>query len=152
MRRDTRIVAAAIAAIALVIAASAVLCTWAISEGASESWRLPFRIFCHGAAERSLAVFGEAMPICARCFAIYAGLGLGVAAFALRPPTGERGARLFLLAATLPIAIDGLTQAVGLRASTNGLRLATGAAAAIAFAFWALAAVEHGREKAIPNS
>lgn len=152
MKRDTRIVAGALAAIATLIAGPALFCSWAISAGASPAWRLPFRIFCHGIAERSLAVFGEPMPICARCLAIYAGLVIGIAVFALWPRIQEHAARMLLFAALLPIGIDGLTQAAGLRTSTNLLRLATGATVAIAFAVWALAAVEHRDETAVSTS
>lgn len=152
MKRDTRIVAGTLAAIAMLIAGPALLCSWAISAGAPAAWRLPFRIFCHGMAERSLHVFGEAMPICARCFAIYAGLIIGIAVFALWPRIEEQGARIILFLAVLPIGIDGVTQAAGLRVSTNLLRIATGAAVAIAFAIWALAAVEHRDETAVTTS
>lgn len=152
MTRDTRIVALMLAAIAGAILVATLLCTLAISEGASSQWRLAFRIFCHGMPERSLTVFGEAMPICARCFGVYAGLLAGIAVFAARPSIHEGAARGLLLVAALPIAIDGLTQAAGLRLSTNPLRLATGLLAAIAFAIWALAAVQHRRETAITNS
>ena len=38
--------------------------------------------------------------------------------------------------------MDGLTQLVKLRQSTNGLRVATGLAVGIAFGLWAITAVE----------
>ncbi|HUP50629.1 MAG TPA: DUF2085 domain-containing protein [Thermoanaerobaculia bacterium] len=152
MSRDTRIVAFVLAIIAAAIAGGALLCTWAIAEGASPQWRLLFRIFCHGIPERSLVLLGEAMPICARCFGIYAGLLGGIAVFAVLPWIEERAARLLAFAAVLPIGIDGVTQAAGLRLSTNPLRIATGLAAAIAFAAWALAAVQHRDEDAVTTS
>ena len=140
MKRDTRIVGAVLAFIGGAIAIAAITGTWA-----PDGVRLLFRVFCHGMAERSLSVFGEAMPICARCFGIYAGLITGVAIFAMWPRIEEQAARMFVFAAALPIAIDGLTQAASLRVSTNPLRLATGIVAATAFAIWALSAVEHRR-------
>ena len=143
MTRDTRIVAAVLAAIATVISGAAVLCAWAVAEGASPRWKNLFRFFCHGMPERSLTVFGEAMPICARCFGIYMGLLAGIAVYVLLPWIQERAARILLYMALVPIGVDGLTQAVGLRVSTNPLRIATGLAVAIAFAMWALAAVQH---------
>lgn len=85
------------------------------------------------------------MPICARCFGIYAGLLLGLVASVSWPKVEERSARLLTFAAALPITLDGVTQAAGLRTSTNTLRIATGLAVAIAFALWALAAVEQRR-------
>jgi uncharacterized membrane protein len=39
---------------------------------------------------------------------------------------------------------DGLTQATGMRESTNVVRLITGFVAAFAFGFWAVTAVEEG--------
>ena len=102
--------------------------------------------------ERSLAVFGEAMPICARCFGIYAGVLAGIALFAALPRMTERAARLVVFASTLPIGIDGLTQLAGLRTSTNGLRIVTGLAVAVAFAFWALTAVEQRDDAAVTAS
>ncbi|HUP44433.1 MAG TPA: DUF2085 domain-containing protein [Thermoanaerobaculia bacterium] len=152
MKRDTRIVAAVLAGIGGAIAGAALLCSWALAHGAPAWFRAAFRVFCHGIPERSLAIFGEAMPICARCFGIYGGLIGGVAIFALWPWIEEGAARLLLFAAALPIGIDGVTQAIALRASTNPLRVTTGLMAAVAFAVWALAAVEHRREAAVRTS
>ena len=149
MNRDTKIVAMFLGAIALAIAGGALLCTWAVAAGASPQWRLLFRIFCHGLPERSLLLFGEAMPICARCFGIYGGIIAGIALFTIVPWLEERMARGAALVAVLPLAADGLTQLAGLRLSTNALRIATGLAAAIAFAMWALAAVQQRRDEAV---
>lgn len=152
MKRDTWIVAGVLGAIAGAIAAGSLLCALAVAEGASPQWYLLFRLFCHGIPERSLVMFGEAMPICARCFGIYAGLLVGLAAFVSWPRIEERGARLVTFAAALPITVDGVTQAAGLRTSTNTLRIATGLAVAIAFAIWALAAVEQRRSTIVTSS
>ncbi|HET7704772.1 MAG TPA: DUF2085 domain-containing protein [Thermoanaerobaculia bacterium] len=152
MKRDTWIVAGVLGAIAGAIAAGSLLCTIAVAEGASPQWKLLFRLFCHGMPERSLTLFGEAMPICARCFGIYAGLLLGLVTFLAWPKIEERAARLLTFAAALPITIDGVTQAAGLRTSTNALRIATGLAVAIAFAIWALAAVEQRRSSIVTTS
>ena len=152
MTRDTRIVAIALAAIAVFIAGSAVICSWAVSIGASERWRVLFKVFCHGMKERALVVFGEPMPICARCFGIYAGLLAGIAIYALVPWLRERAARMMLFAATIPIGVDGVTQWMGLRTSTNELRIATGVAVAIAFTLWALATVQHRERNAVTAS
>ena len=45
--------------------------------------------------------------------------------------------------AVAPLAIDGVTQAMGLRASVNPLRIATGLLAGMAFGLWVLSEVEH---------
>ncbi len=82
------------------------------------------------------------MPICARCTAIYIGLLAGILAFLLLPRLKEVAARWLLGIAALPMLIDGLTQLAKLRESTNSLRVETGLVVGIAFAFWALNAVE----------
>jgi len=143
MKRDTRIVAAVVAAIPVVILSAATICTFAIASGASMKWRLLFRVLCHGIPTRCLQLFETPMPICARCTGIYLGLLAGLIAFLVLPPIQERIVRLALYVAALPMAIDGITQAMTLRESTNGLRVATGFAAAIMFGIWVLEAIEN---------
>jgi Predicted membrane protein len=150
MKRDTRIVAATLVAIAGVILSASIACTAAIAHGASMRWRLLFRIFCHGIPERCLVLWNIPMPICARCTAIYAGLALSLAAFLLLPRMKEPVARMALFAAVFPMALDGLTQLVNLRVSTNSLRIETGLLAGIAFGVWALSAVENHVAVTIP--
>ena len=142
MRRDTRIVAAFLASIATLILGASSLCAWAVAHGASPRWRLLFRMMCHGIERRCLTMFGVPMPICARCTAIYIGLVAGTAAFMLLPLIEERVMRVTLYVAAVPMLIDGLTQAIGLRESTNPIRIGTGFVAACLFAMWALTAIE----------
>ena len=149
MKRDTKIVLAAIAAIPAVILSASTFCAWAIANGASMRWRLLFRMMCHGIAERCIELFGVPMPICARCTGIYLGLALGLLVFVLIPLVRERVMRTAALIAVTPLAIDGLTQLAGLRESTNPLRLATGIIAGLAFGMWALSAVERRDERAL---
>ena len=148
MKRDTKIVLAFAGSIPALILGASSLCAWAISAGASMQWRLLFRMMCHGKVERSLELFGVPMPICARCTGIYVGLLTGLLAFWLIPILSEKVMRMTAFAALLPLAIDGLTQATGLRESTNGLRIATGLVAGLAFGLWILAAVERRDETA----
>lgn len=82
------------------------------------------------------------MPICARCTALYAGLLLGLLLYWLLPRMKEVAMRRVMFAAALPLAIDGLSQATGLRTSTNELRILTGLIAAIPFGLWVLTAIE----------
>jgi len=105
-------------------------------------WRLAFRLFCHGIPERCVSLWGVPMPICARCTAIYIGLAASLVVFVLLPRMSEFAARVILMIAVTPLAVDGLTQLVRLRQSTNGLRMATGLATGIAFGLWAITAVE----------
>jgi uncharacterized membrane protein len=90
------------------------------------------------------------MPICARCTAIYVGLVASIALFLILPRMTEQFARIVLYAAAIPMAIDGLTQLAGLRASTNPLRIETGLLLGTAFGFWALSAIENHRPVTIP--
>jgi uncharacterized membrane protein len=149
MKRDTKIVLAVVAAIPTAILAASALCSWAIANGASMEWRLPFRVMCHGLVHRSLELFGVPMPICARCVGVYAGLLAGLAAFPFFPTLTERAMRVVAFAAVTPLALDGLTQLTGLRESTNPLRLATGVIAGLAFGLWVLCAVDRREESAL---
>jgi uncharacterized membrane protein len=142
LRRDTRIVALVLAAIPLAILGSSTLVTIAIAHGASPWWRLPFRLMCHGIANRCLLLAGTPMPICARCTGVYLGFLLGIAAFPLFRNVQEHVMKIALLLAAAPMFVDGVTQLLGLRESVNPLRLATGLMAGAAFSLWALVAVE----------
>lgn len=125
-------------------------------------WRLLFRLVCHGIPSRCLLLFGVPMPICARCTAIYGGLIAGTLLFALVPAMRELPVRIAAVTACLPMAIDGGTQLLHLRESTNVLRVETGLAAGIAIALWALTAArsassgalttERNRETALVHS
>ncbi len=152
MSRDTKIVAGFVSAIPVLILSAATFCSWSIAHGASMRWRLLFRLMCHGIERRCLVLFGVPMPICARCTGIYIGLFAGVMAFVLVPAVNERLLRLSMYVLAIPMALDGITQAVRLRESTNPLRLATGFVAAFAFGMWALSAIGARRTEAINPS
>ena len=141
LTRDTKIVLAVFAAIPVLILAASALCSWAIAEGASMRWRALFGALCHGAPERSLELFGIAMPICARCVGIYVGMLSGLLLFPLMGWLREPVMRAVAFIAIVPLGIDGLTQFAGLRESTNALRIATGLVAGIAFGLWILSAL-----------
>lgn len=146
MKRDTKIVLAFIAAIPTAILGAASLCAFAVSQGASMQWRMLFRLMCHGKVERCLELFGAPMPICARCVGIYAGMLLGILAFWAVPLLREKVMRIVAIVCVAPLALDGLTQLSGLRESTNGLRVATGVIAGLAFGLWILSAVERQKD------
>jgi uncharacterized membrane protein len=153
--RDTRITALCLAALALVPLIASASATIAIAHGASPMLRLPFKLMCHGIAHRCLTIYGTPMPICARCVGIYGGFLAGLLAFPVVMKTTDNGQRTagphprllsavgWLLSLTaLAMFFDGVTQAIGLRESTNPLRLATGLAVGAAFGLWALIAIE----------
>jgi len=140
--RDTRIFALCLGALALIILGASTMATVAIAHGASQNLRLPFLLMCHGIPHRCLTIFGAQMPICARCVAIYAGFIAGIALFPIAKRIEERIMRIVLAVAAAPIFLDGMTQAMGLRESTNPLRLATGLIVGAAFGSWVLVAIE----------
>jgi uncharacterized membrane protein len=152
MRRDTKIVFGVVAAIPVVILTAASLCSFAIAQGASMRWRVLFRFMCHGMPERCLELFGVAMPICARCVGVYAGLFAGLLLFLVLPALREKTVRIAAFVAVTPLALDGFTQLFGLRESTNPLRVATGIAAGLAFGIWVLTAVERRPEAVFTES
>lgn len=152
MKRNTKIVMAAVAAIPIGILSAATLCTWAIANGASMRWRVLFRVMCHGIVTRCLTLFDVPMPICARCTGLYLGLMAGILAFLAMPWVTEKVMRVVSMVAVAPLALDGLTQLAGLRESTNPLRMATGIAAGLAFGMWVLSAVERRDHAEVTSS
>jgi len=137
-----RLASNGLAAFASAILTVSLACAWAVGRGASPQWRLLFRPLCHGIVSRCLVVFGAPMPICARCTAIYGGLLIGALLLRLVRAPRARTARLLLIAAALPMALDGVTQLLRLRESTNLLRVGTGAPFGIALAIWLLSALQ----------
>lgn len=88
-----------------------------------------YHLFCNQFTERSFHYFGEQMPLCTRCTAIYMSFFFGSLLYPLirnRPFSWK--VYLFFIA---PMAIDGLTQLFGLRTSTNELRVITGTLAGL---------------------
>lgn len=116
---------------------SAVLVTAGNSQGSASSLRYPFRLLCHGRAERCLLLWNTPMPICSRCVGIYAG---ALALLGLFAATSRRWNREIAtwaaLVLTIPLVVDGVTQALGLRESSNALRLLTGLLAGLAGMAW----------------
>ncbi|HWW61747.1 MAG TPA: DUF2085 domain-containing protein [Thermoanaerobaculia bacterium] len=152
MKRETRIAASVFIFGPAAMLTAAIACTYAIANGASMRWRALFRLVCHGIPERCLMLFGMPMPICARCTACYGGLILGLAAYLALPWISERLLRKLAWIGAIPIFVDGVTQALRLRESTNGLRVATGLVAGFAFGMWILSAIEQHVHTAEANS
>ncbi len=84
-----------------------------------------FRFSCHQIPDRCLTIGGGKAPVCARCQAIYAGTFLAGFLVVLGIPR-RRPSGYWLLAAAIPIGLDGFTALLGLRESTAPLRLSTG--------------------------
>lgn len=128
----------AVSGVALVFAAP-------LLAGGGRGWAagLVYRAFaglCHQQAERSFAVGGHALAVCARCTGIYAGFAAGALIYPLA--RGLRGtdapARRWLALALLPTALDFLLDFAGLRPNTHLSRALTGAAAGAGAALFAL--------------
>jgi len=81
---------------------------------------------------------GYKFPVCARDIGIYYSMLLGgIAILLLRMQNNSDMPNPWLLAlALIPMAIDGTTQAMGMRESSNFLRLITGFLAGIALPFY----------------
>ncbi len=91
-------------------------------------------LICHRRADRALWIGRWRSPLCARCTAFYVALFAGFLVgipFALSFIRGP-AAFLFLGLALLPLALDGITQAMRGRESTTLLRVATGCLAGVA--------------------
>jgi len=97
---------------------------------------------CHQLPERSFFAGGFQLPVCARDTGIYLGFVLGLLALKLihrdeRPTELPRWPILALMAAFIAVmGYDGVTSYLGLRESTNDLRLVTGMLTG-----WALAGI-----------
>lgn len=88
------------------------------------------KMACHGEPERCLGLHGRPMPLCSRCTGFYTGLLFGLPWGALMAYMGMGSimALVIFLATSAPLALDGITQYMGLRRSNNKLRLVTGLA------------------------
>lgn len=87
-----------------------------------ETW---FGFQCHRDPSRALTFGSLALPVCARCFGIYAGLGLG--ALVLRPRLEPRYLRLWLAGSVLVMLLDVATELLAMRPESPALRVVTGA-------------------------
>ncbi len=128
-------------------AALPLLAPWLMASGhprLAEVIYTAYRFVCHQMPERSFFLFGHQMAYCQRDLAIYTGIFvLGLVYAIVRrslQPLSWRGA--FLL--SLPMALDGTTQLVGLRESTWQLRLITGMLFALATVWFVYPRLELG--------
>jgi uncharacterized membrane protein len=99
-----------------------------------------FAGLCHQQTERSFAIEGHALAVCARCTGIYAGFAACSVLYPLvrdlRRP--DAPARRWLLLAVLPTAVDFMLNFTGLWENTHASRALTGAVAGAGAAFFAM--------------
>lgn len=83
-------------------------------------------VFCHRRRERTIKIRGHYLPVCARCTGIY----IGMFVFFLVQLFIEfsYGLEIFFISILLmlPTTLDGTTQLLKMRESTNMIRLITG--------------------------
>jgi uncharacterized membrane protein len=105
-----------------------------------------FHGWCHQRPDRTIFVLGNPMAVCARCFALAAGVAGGaLVAGRIAAIEGPReGGRTWkapfwtMCLAMVPMALDGISQLAGVRESTNPLRVATGLLLGGAVALWTI--------------
>jgi uncharacterized membrane protein len=101
-------------------------------------------LFCHQRDDRSFTLFGEKMPCCERCAAIYGSIALVGLLFALahgrvRAPHISEVALL-----SIPLIFDGAAQLVGLWESTPATRVMTGVIFGVAICWLLLPYLDTG--------
>jgi uncharacterized membrane protein len=81
---------------------------------------------------------GYKLPVCSRDVAIYLAMLLGALAlpFIRKIESEDWPDKWLLVAACVPIAIDGGTQLIGMRESSNAMRMITGAIVGVALPFY----------------
>ncbi|HEU5076351.1 MAG TPA: DUF2085 domain-containing protein [Polyangiaceae bacterium] len=87
----------------------------------AEAW---FGFQCHRDPSRALTLGSIELPVCARCFGIYAGLGFG--ALVLRPHLEPRFVRLWLVVAVVFMLLDVATELLEMRPASSALRVLSG--------------------------
>jgi uncharacterized membrane protein len=99
-----------------------------------------FSHFCHQRPERSFFLFGKQLPVCARDVSLYMAAFISSVSYPkLRNIcTTTMPSKLYLVLFLLPMALDGGTQLLGLRESTNLLRCITGILAGLIAPFFAI--------------
>jgi len=93
------------------------------------------RLVCHQLPERTLWIGGHYLPVCARDTGVYLGIILGYLLLIQRKKEATGPPNLWMTGLmAMPMIVDAGTQWVGLRTSTNELRLITGLIFGVAIA------------------
>lgn len=100
-----------------------------VIQNMSFPWNVVYSIgdrLCHQRAERSLFLNENEMPFCSRCTAIWVGLAVGLGFMVLFTIELNWKFLIALIAALVPIGIDGMGQLFGFWESINLVRILTG--------------------------
>lgn len=97
---------------------------------------LVYKVTCHQMPSRSLFVCDHQMAVCSRCFAIYISFLFGGILFSFIRTKLKPWSLKYYILFCIPMAVDGLTQLVGLRESDTTLRVITGAIFGLASALY----------------
>jgi len=97
-----------------------------INENIDGAYKFPFYFICHRIPDRTFKINKYYFPVCARCTGIYiSGLTYFFIAFFI-PIIYSIELIIFGIALIIPMIIDGVTQLLNLRESTNNIRFITG--------------------------
>ena len=84
--------------------------------------RMAGALVCHQRVDRSFKLFGEPMPVCARCTGIYLSGALGATAAWLTVQSMPRHTRALILAAAIPTLVSVAVEWGGLTQPGNSVR------------------------------
>jgi Predicted membrane protein len=84
--------------------------------------RMAGALVCHQRIDRSFLLFGEPMPVCARCTGIYLSGALGATAAWLTVQSSPRHTRAVILAAAAPTLVSVAVEWAGLMQPGNSVR------------------------------
>lgn len=108
-----------------------------------QALRRLYGLQCHQRIGRSFAIVGIVLPVCARCYGIY--LGLGLAGLFGRPRLRANAYKAWILIGSVLLLVDVASEWVGLRPESAWIRTSTGALLAYGIALAMLEAVRPRR-------
>ena len=128
--------AGAASLVGLIVAAPLLRAAGALS--AAQAIYGGFSLVCHQMSARSFHVEGFQLAVCARCFGLYVGGLLGVAAYPLARPLSKRETpeRVWLLLAALPTGVDFALGFFGVWENTHLSRFLTALLLGVVSAFY----------------
>ena len=109
-------------------------------------------LICHQIPERSFFIAGQQLFVCARDVGIYLGFLFAlVIIYILKEYRNQRIDLRIIFLLILPMALDGMSQFLGLRESVNSFRLATGLLAGMGIAYLGVLIFPKTADKKLPS-